>query len=73
LLLSERGRRIRVYTPFGELLSGMSYLVRRLLENTSNESFLRHAYADDASIEELLRDPVEIGKLSAAGALLEAT
>jgi RHH-type proline utilization regulon transcriptional repressor/proline dehydrogenase/delta 1-pyrroline-5-carboxylate dehydrogenase len=44
----------------------MSYLVRRLLENTSNESFLRHAYETDSSIDELLRNPTEIGKLSEA-------
>lgn len=35
------GRRLRVYVPFGELIPGMGYLVRRLLENTSNQSFLR--------------------------------
>lgn len=67
-LLSEMGHRVRVYTPFGELLPGMSYLVRRLLENTSNESFLRHAYDSNVSIEELLRDPREIGRLSECGA-----
>lgn len=64
---SEMGHRVRVYTPFGELLPGMSYLVRRLLENTSNESFLRHAYDSDVSIDELLRNPSDIGKLSAGG------
>ena len=35
------GQRVRVYTPYGQLLPGMAYLVRRLLENTSNDSFLR--------------------------------
>jgi len=35
------GYRVREYCPVGELLPGMSYLVRRLLENTSNEGFLR--------------------------------
>ena len=35
------GHRVRIYTPYGQLLPGMAYLVRRLLENTSNESFLR--------------------------------
>src|SRR4030095_5736980 len=39
-----RGRRLRLYTPVGELLPGMAYLVRRLLENTSNESFLRKEF-----------------------------
>lgn len=63
-LFSELGYRVRIYTPFGELLPGMSYLVRRLLENTSNESFLRHAYDQSASREELLRSPFEIGKLA---------
>lgn len=56
-LLSERGFRIRVYAPFGEMLPGMSYLVRRLLENTSNESFLRGAYEPGAEIDHLLRIP----------------
>ena len=39
--LSSQGERVRVYVPFGELLPGMAYLVRRLLENTSNDSFIR--------------------------------
>ena len=39
--LVERGQRVRVYTPYGAMLPGMAYLVRRLLENTSNESFLK--------------------------------
>ncbi|WP_437185810.1 proline dehydrogenase family protein [Planctomicrobium sp. SH668] len=56
-LFSERGYRIRVYTPFGEMLPGMSYLVRRLLENTSNESFLRSAYSKGADINKLLLKP----------------
>ena len=32
--------RVRTYCPVGDLVAGMSYLVRRLLENTSNDSFL---------------------------------
>ena len=60
-LFSERGHRVRIYTPFGELLPGMAYLVRRLLENTSNDSFLKHAYDRDLPIEELLRNPEEVG------------
>ena len=34
------GLRVRTYCPVGDLVAGMSYLVRRLLENTSNDSFL---------------------------------
>ena len=38
--LAARGLRVRTYCPVGDLVAGMAYLVRRLLENTSNESFL---------------------------------
>ena len=51
------GYRVRDYVPIGELVPGMAYLVRRLLENTSNESWLRASYADDKTIEELLAAP----------------
>ena len=54
------GRRVREYCPVGDLLPGMAYLVRRLLENTSNEGFLRAKDAGGATREELLRSPVEI-------------
>jgi RHH-type proline utilization regulon transcriptional repressor/proline dehydrogenase/delta 1-pyrroline-5-carboxylate dehydrogenase len=54
------GTRVRVYTPYGELLPGMAYLVRRLLENTSNDSFLKQGFADGVGEELLLRDPAAI-------------
>ncbi len=50
-------RRLRLYTPVGDLLPGMAYLVRRLLENTSNESFLRKEYMESQPIDELLERP----------------
>jgi RHH-type proline utilization regulon transcriptional repressor/proline dehydrogenase/delta 1-pyrroline-5-carboxylate dehydrogenase len=55
--LVEMGYRVREYCPVGELLPGMSYLVRRLLENTSNEGFLKAKFSDKASAIQLLRDP----------------
>jgi RHH-type proline utilization regulon transcriptional repressor/proline dehydrogenase/delta 1-pyrroline-5-carboxylate dehydrogenase len=55
--LVEMGQRVRVYTPFGQLLPGMAYLVRRLLENTSNESFLRAGFLEHLSEEQLLMKP----------------
>jgi RHH-type proline utilization regulon transcriptional repressor/proline dehydrogenase/delta 1-pyrroline-5-carboxylate dehydrogenase len=61
--LIAEGLRVRVYTPYGAMLPGMAYLVRRLLENTSNESFLRASSAGRAPVEELLRDPEEIGAM----------
>ncbi|MEN6627877.1 MAG: proline dehydrogenase family protein [Candidatus Sumerlaeia bacterium] len=53
------GRRVRIYTPCGEPVAGMAYLVRRVLENTSNESFLRQAARADADVDLLLADPKE--------------
>jgi RHH-type proline utilization regulon transcriptional repressor/proline dehydrogenase/delta 1-pyrroline-5-carboxylate dehydrogenase len=55
--LVERGERVRIYMPFGELIPGMSYLVRRLLENTSNESFLLRGFVRGEPPEVLLADP----------------
>jgi len=43
----------------GELLPGMSYLVRRLLENTSNEGFLRQTFNERVAPQKLLRNPAE--------------
>jgi len=58
--LVEMGYRVREYSPVGELLPGMSYLVRRLLENTSNEGFLRAKFAENLSPAQLLRAPNEL-------------
>jgi RHH-type proline utilization regulon transcriptional repressor/proline dehydrogenase/delta 1-pyrroline-5-carboxylate dehydrogenase len=54
--LAARGFRVRMYCPVGDLVSGMAYLVRRLLENTSNESFL-HEQARGVPVEQLLAAP----------------
>jgi RHH-type proline utilization regulon transcriptional repressor/proline dehydrogenase/delta 1-pyrroline-5-carboxylate dehydrogenase len=56
--LVDMNHRVRVYAPVGELLPGMAYLVRRLLENTSNESFLRAGFVEHAPEEQLLMNPV---------------
>lgn len=57
--LVKSGYRVREYTTIGELIPGMAYLVRRLLENTSNESFLRSKFAENISPELLLKNPAE--------------
>jgi len=51
--------RVRLYGPHGELLPGMAYLIRRLLENTSNESFLRQTFVDSVEMNRLLAPPQE--------------
>ena len=61
--LVEMGHRVRVYTPYGQLLPGMAYLVRRLLENTANDSFLRASFTDNVPEEQLLMNPLK-GQLS---------
>ena len=61
--LVDRGLRVRVYTPYGAMLPGMAYLVRRLLENTSNESFLLASSSGAVPVEELIRNPEEVGAM----------
>jgi proline dehydrogenase len=54
--LASQGLRVRTYCPVGELVAGMAYLVRRLLENTSNDSFL-HSQASGVPVSQLLAAP----------------
>jgi RHH-type proline utilization regulon transcriptional repressor/proline dehydrogenase/delta 1-pyrroline-5-carboxylate dehydrogenase len=56
--LLQMGHRVREYCAIGELLPGMAYLVRRLLENTSNEGFLRIKNMGEATKDQLLGNPV---------------
>ncbi len=58
-ILVKRQQQVRVYTPFGELLPGMAYFVRRLLENTSSQSFVRMSGAEDQPDDVLLAAPVD--------------
>lgn len=53
----EKTGRVRLYCPHGRLLPGMAYLVRRLLENTSNESFLYQTFAKGVDKDLLLENP----------------
>ncbi len=54
--LAAQGFRVRTYCPVGDLVAGMAYLVRRLLENTSNEGFLSEQ-ARGVPVEQLLAAP----------------
>ncbi len=56
-ILRKMGYRVRIYAPVGNLVAGMAYLVRRLLENTSNESFVRKLFAESRPFEELISPP----------------
>jgi RHH-type proline utilization regulon transcriptional repressor/proline dehydrogenase/delta 1-pyrroline-5-carboxylate dehydrogenase len=63
--IAAQGLRVRTYCPVGDLVAGMAYLVRRLLENTSNDSFL-HEQARGVPLEELLAPPRADGEGPAA-------
>ena len=54
--LAQRGLRVRAYCPVGDLVAGMAYLVRRLLENTANDSFLADQ-AHGVPLDQLLAAP----------------
>ncbi|WP_309735067.1 L-glutamate gamma-semialdehyde dehydrogenase [Chamaesiphon sp. OTE_75_metabat_556] len=56
--IADMGYRVRVYCPFGELIPGMSYLIRRLLENTANSSFLRISGSESRDLAKLVAAPV---------------
>lgn len=54
--IAATGRRVRSYCPVGDLVAGMAYLVRRLLENTANDSFLAD-HASGIDLDRLLEAP----------------
>jgi RHH-type proline utilization regulon transcriptional repressor/proline dehydrogenase/delta 1-pyrroline-5-carboxylate dehydrogenase len=65
--LRRLGLRVRVYAPVGDLVAGMAYLVRRLLENTSNESFIRHRWVEGQALDALIAPPVPMSPGRARG------
>jgi RHH-type proline utilization regulon transcriptional repressor/proline dehydrogenase/delta 1-pyrroline-5-carboxylate dehydrogenase len=50
----------RIYAPVGEHADLLAYLVRRLLENGSNSSFVNNVVDERVPVESLLEDPLEI-------------
>ncbi len=58
-LMAERDLAVRVYAPVGGYRDLLAYLVRRLLENGANTSFVHQVADAHLSDEELLADPVE--------------
>ena len=55
--LRDMGYRVRQYCPVGEFIPGMSYLVRRLLENTANQSFVAQKAKGEIDAATLLKAP----------------
>ena len=54
------GTRCRIYAPVGAHSDLLAYLVRRLLENGANSSFVHQITDDDVPAEAIARDPFEI-------------
>jgi RHH-type transcriptional regulator, proline utilization regulon repressor / proline dehydrogenase / delta 1-pyrroline-5-carboxylate dehydrogenase len=50
----------RIYAPVGSHEDLLAYLVRRLLENGANTSFVNRLADDEAPIAEIIADPVEV-------------
>jgi len=55
--LQQMGRHLRIYIPFGELIPGMAYLTRRLLENSTSQSYHRLTMQFTGDAETVLAPP----------------
>jgi len=49
---------VRIYAPVGSHKELLAYLVRRLLENGANSSFVNRIADEEVSLDDLVRDPV---------------
>src|SRR5256886_15659859 len=59
VIASEQGgHACRVYAPFGGHEDLLPYLVRRLLENGANTSFVNRIVDERAPIDEIVADPI---------------
>ncbi|MFT5208290.1 MAG: RHH-type proline utilization regulon transcriptional repressor/proline dehydrogenase [Flavobacterium sp.] len=59
-VMEEEGIACRIYAPVGEHANLLAYLVRRLLENGANSSFVNNIVDESIPIESLIDDPVEV-------------
>lgn len=58
-IVKEENIQCRIYAPVGQHEDLLAYLVRRLLENGANSSFVNAIVDESKPVEELLGDPVE--------------
>ncbi len=66
------GRPCRIYAPVGDHEDLLGYLVRRLLENGANTSFINRLADDEAPVADIIRDPVEAAGRVRSGAATAA-
>ncbi|WP_438384160.1 bifunctional proline dehydrogenase/L-glutamate gamma-semialdehyde dehydrogenase PutA [Asaia sp. BMEF1] len=55
-------RPVRIYAPVGTHETLLAYLVRRLLENGANSSFINRIQDESISVDELITDPVTLAQ-----------
>ncbi|WP_025885202.1 bifunctional proline dehydrogenase/L-glutamate gamma-semialdehyde dehydrogenase PutA [Asaia prunellae] len=60
-------RPVRIYAPVGTHETLLAYLVRRLLENGANSSFINRIQDESISVDELITDPVTLAQREAPG------
>jgi RHH-type proline utilization regulon transcriptional repressor/proline dehydrogenase/delta 1-pyrroline-5-carboxylate dehydrogenase len=58
-VVNQEAIQCRIYAPVGDHEDLLAYLVRRLLENGANSSFVNAIIDDSKPVEALLEDPVE--------------
>ncbi|SFK10574.1 bifunctional proline dehydrogenase/L-glutamate gamma-semialdehyde dehydrogenase PutA [Celeribacter neptunius] len=75
IVLKEEGSRCRIYAPVGAHRDLLAYLVRRLLENGANSSFVNQIVDEEVSPEEIAGDPFDMlpGAMAPAGLVPPAT
>jgi RHH-type proline utilization regulon transcriptional repressor/proline dehydrogenase/delta 1-pyrroline-5-carboxylate dehydrogenase len=66
------GRPCRIYAPVGTHDTLLAYLVRRLLENGANTSFVNRIADENFALEQLVQDPVQTVRAAAAEGVLDA-
>ena len=59
LVMSETGAACRIYAPVGTHRDLLAYLVRRLLENGANSSFVNQIVSEDVSVAQICADPFD--------------
>ncbi|WP_020394361.1 bifunctional proline dehydrogenase/L-glutamate gamma-semialdehyde dehydrogenase PutA [Thiolinea disciformis] len=70
LIRVQQGKRTRIYAPVGEHEDLLAYLVRRLLENGANSSFVHQLLNEDIPVTDIVQDPISVTEtLAQANAL----
>ena len=64
-IVTEEKIQCRVYAPVGEHENLLAYLVRRLLENGANSSFVNRIGDETVSIDDLIADPADVTRAHA--------